>query len=151
MYIDFVRDFAALCAKIDAHDATISNLNSRAPNGERRRLLGVELAARGLGNFDRYNPPLRENLRLPDLACTSKIKFPPLYDYSANFALRMAEIQRAQAQKTAQMFSADWWEVQKVEDQRKAEEIAAREAKQEQQKLAEREEYYRKMRESQQG
>jgi hypothetical protein len=53
--------------RMAACDQEVSRINGSAPPLEHRRLLGVELAARGIDNFGLNDRPIVETLRLPAL------------------------------------------------------------------------------------
>ncbi len=58
-------------------DEECSRLNGTAPDGEFRRLRGVELAARGLESFSVSNPALTEAVKLPDWKNSDRLAWPP--------------------------------------------------------------------------
>ena len=51
-----------------AVDKEVSRINGSAPLGEHRRLLRVELTARGLKSFSTADPPIAKGVQLPDWA-----------------------------------------------------------------------------------
>jgi hypothetical protein len=63
----------------EACDQEISRINGSAPPLEHRRLLGVELTARGIDNFGLNDRPIAEKLQLPALVggYGSAIAWPP--------------------------------------------------------------------------
>jgi hypothetical protein len=54
----------------------VSRINGSAPPGERRRLLGVELTARGLESFSTTDPPIAKGVQLPDWAQSARMVWP---------------------------------------------------------------------------
>ncbi len=60
-----------------AIDQEISRVNGSAPNGEQRRLCGVELTARNLEEFNRYHPSVAKHVQLPELEHSYKMAWPP--------------------------------------------------------------------------
>ena len=58
-------------------DAECARVNAAAPPGEVRRLLGVELAVRGLTAFSRLYPSIADRVVLPDLENADKTLWPP--------------------------------------------------------------------------
>jgi hypothetical protein len=61
----------------EAVDEEVSHINGSAPSGEHRRLLGVELAARGLESFGTADPPIAKGVQLPDWAHSARMAWPP--------------------------------------------------------------------------
>ena len=55
----------------------VSRINGSAPPGEHRRLLGVELTARGLESFSTADPPIAKAVQLPDWAHSARMAWPP--------------------------------------------------------------------------
>lgn len=66
-----------LLQQAEAIDRDVSNLHRQAPSGEYRRLLGVELTARGLQSFSCEQPSIAANLKLPDWTRSDRLAFPP--------------------------------------------------------------------------
>jgi hypothetical protein len=60
-----------------AVDQEILRVNGHAPNGERRRLRGVELTARNLEEFNRYHPSVAKHVQLPELEHSYNMTWPP--------------------------------------------------------------------------
>jgi hypothetical protein len=58
-------------------DQKVQAVNAAAPAGEHRRLLGVELVARGLANFTISNPSLVKNVQLPEFENAGHMAWPP--------------------------------------------------------------------------
>jgi hypothetical protein len=65
-YPALVAELIEILNTAAAVDRECSALNGSAPDGERRRLKGVELTARGLDRFSIAQPTLAQGLRLPD-------------------------------------------------------------------------------------
>ena len=108
-------------------DKEISRVNGSAPEGERRRLAEVELAARNLESFSTADPSIAKAVRLPDWGHSVKTAWPPprLFD-SALFAPVPAD----------RRYSADWWQV-KEEEARAVQERQEREEKEREAKALE--------------
>ena len=115
VYGDMVHNLIDLFDRIEAFDRDkVDRINSCAPAGVSRRMLGVELAARNLTSFSAAQPRLIDNLRLPHPAETSTIIFPRPADNS--IGLMMAEAAAAMAQRLpAGRYSSDWAGVVKME------------------------------------
>jgi hypothetical protein len=60
-----------------AIDQECSHVNLAARAGERRRLRGVELTARGLEGFSFSKPALTEAVKLPEWADSGRLAWPP--------------------------------------------------------------------------
>ena len=60
-----------------AVDEEVSRINRSGPPGEHRRLLGVELTARGLESFSTTDPPIAKGVQLPDWAHSARTVWPP--------------------------------------------------------------------------
>jgi hypothetical protein len=58
-------------------DQECSRINGEAAAGEHRRLLGVELTARGLKNFSISDPSITETVRLPNWTQSDHMAWPP--------------------------------------------------------------------------
>jgi hypothetical protein len=58
-------------------DEEVSRVNGSAPPNEHRRLLGVELTARGLESFSTADPPIAKAVQLPDWAHRARMVLPP--------------------------------------------------------------------------
>ena len=58
-------------------DQECVRIDGQAPAGERRRLRGVELTARGLESFDRSCPSLAGSVKLPDWSHNGRMLWPP--------------------------------------------------------------------------
>src|SRR5262245_8430627 len=66
-----------LFARMKAVDEGCSRVNGQAAGGERRRLRGVELTARGLENFSISDPSIMETVRLPNWTRSDHMAWPP--------------------------------------------------------------------------
>lgn len=74
-----------------AIDREISQVNGSAPNGEQRRLRGVELTARNLEEFDPYHPSVARSVQLPELEHSYKMAWPrPPASIAAAYAAIMS-------------------------------------------------------------
>jgi hypothetical protein len=76
-YRDCVSRLIDLFQGAAAVDQKVQQVNSSAPRGEHRRLLGVELTARGLKNFSMSNPSLAKTVQLPEFADAGRMAWPP--------------------------------------------------------------------------
>jgi hypothetical protein len=65
-YPKLVARLVDLFESAKAVDEKVSRINGSAPPGEHRRLLGVELTARGLQSFSTADPPIAKAVQLPD-------------------------------------------------------------------------------------
>jgi hypothetical protein len=81
---EFAELFPSLTAQLcdlfrraEALDQECDRVNSEAPNGESRRLLGVELAARNLKSFSRSEPSVVAGVKLPDWLQSDRMIWPP--------------------------------------------------------------------------
>jgi hypothetical protein len=106
-----------------AVDAECERVNRDAPGGEPRRLLGVELAARGLSAFSIYQPEISERICLPDSQGDRMLWPPPPQLNPTIFAVPHPHDAR---------FSADWGEVRAQEEQAARDKAARDEADREQ-------------------
>ena len=86
-----------------AVDEKVSRINRSGPPGEHRRLLGVELTARGLESFSTTDPPIAKGVQLPDWAQSARMVWqPPRAFDPASFAPVPFD----------RRLSADWGQVQ---------------------------------------
>jgi hypothetical protein len=65
-----------LFCRANAVDQECSRINSEAPKGERRRLLGVKLTARKLESFGISDPSVIDALKLPDWTHSDRMIWP---------------------------------------------------------------------------
>lgn len=77
MYPNLTAQLCDMFQRAKAIDQECSRINGEAPAGEHRRLLGVELTARGLESFTRSNPSLMDAVKLPDWADSDRMVWPP--------------------------------------------------------------------------
>jgi hypothetical protein len=66
-----------LLIRAEEVDKEVSRINGSAPDGEHRRLLGVELTARDLERFTTANPSITQQLRLPAFDRGAELAWPP--------------------------------------------------------------------------
>jgi hypothetical protein len=72
-----VAQLIDLFERMKAVDKEVGRVNGSAPYGNHRRLLEVELTARGLDRFTtNYRPSIPENVRLPDFEESAKMVWP---------------------------------------------------------------------------
>jgi hypothetical protein len=76
-YPKLVAQLVDLFGSAKAVDEEVSRINGSAPPGEHRRLLGVELTARGLESFSATDPPIAKGVQLPDWAHSARMAWPP--------------------------------------------------------------------------
>jgi hypothetical protein len=110
-------------SRVTNHDQEVGRINGSAPAGEHRRLLEVELTARGLANFNRMTPSILEALQVPDFS-SGELLWPPPRRFDMSFVAPVPFNPR---------YSADWWRV-KQEEERAAQERLEREEAEEQAK-----------------
>jgi hypothetical protein len=72
-----VAQLCDLFQRAETVDQECLRINSAASTGEHRRLLGVELTARGLESFSFYNPSLTEIVKLPNWKHSDRMIWPP--------------------------------------------------------------------------
>jgi hypothetical protein len=104
-------------------DIEIARVNSTAPSGESRRLVGVELSARQLSAFSRLYPSIADRIILPDLENADRNLWPPppppapiippqpqdvrfTADWAVNRDQRL-RAEREKAERDRQQFEAD--------------------------------------------
>ena len=104
-YPSIVTKLVDLFARIVKADAEVDHINSTAPDGESRRLRGVELTARGLDHFTTINPPIARELRLPYPGETSRLAFPPA---QINFGVLVAEQVTNLVASRSAAYGPDW-------------------------------------------
>ncbi len=104
-YPELIAQLVDILREAEAVDKEVSRINIAAPEGEHRRLLGVELTARGLTAHSRTQPEIAKNISLPEWACSDRMAWPP----------QRPSIAAAYAASIAPGFdprySADWWKV----------------------------------------
>jgi hypothetical protein len=76
-YPKVVSQLIDLLRRTETCDREVGRINGSAPDGESRRLRGVELTARGLDHFNIANPSIPGRLRLPDWECSERMAWPP--------------------------------------------------------------------------
>jgi len=77
VYPNIVAQLVDLFDRMAVVDKEVGRVNGSAPNGIHRRLLGVELAARGLDRFTTTDKPsIQQNLQLPDFKQSAKMVWP---------------------------------------------------------------------------
>jgi hypothetical protein len=102
MYPNLTAQLCDMFQRAKAIDQECSRINGEAPAGEHRRLLGVELTARGLESFSISDPSLTEAAKLPDWTHSDRMAWPaPQAPLAAILAASMAAAPDAR-------FSANW-------------------------------------------
>jgi hypothetical protein len=76
-YPSLTARLSDLFRRAEALDQECSRINSEAPKGETRRLLGVELTARNLKSFSRSDPSVIDLVKLPDWTHSDRMTWPP--------------------------------------------------------------------------
>lgn len=76
-YPNVVSQLVSLFSRIRANDAALSDLHGSRPDGAKGTLLGVELTARNLSEFNRDQPSLTRDLRLPEWQESCRLAWPP--------------------------------------------------------------------------
>lgn len=100
-------------------DREVSRVNGTAPDGEDRRLRGVELTARDLDGFTRDIPSIAENLQLPEFEKSRRMAWPPPKPSLA--AMYATSMTAAQAQADPRRYTADWAAAVTADNARRAE------------------------------
>ena len=77
LYPSLMTQLCDLFRRAKAIDQECSRINGEAPAGEHRRLVGVELTARGLESFSMSDPSLTEAAKLPDWTHSDRMVWPP--------------------------------------------------------------------------
>jgi hypothetical protein len=98
-YPQTVATLLDLLARVADCERECSRIASMAPAGERRRLLGPELHAKGLTGFTRDMPSITRDLRLPDWKQPSRTAWPP------ERAREVATCEYPYSDR----YSANWW------------------------------------------
>jgi len=89
-YPALMAELIDLFRRAEAIDKEVSRVNGSAPYGEHRRLLEVELTARGLKEFTRDNPPIAPAVQLPEFEFSGRMAWPvPTTPWAAQFAASM--------------------------------------------------------------
>jgi hypothetical protein len=77
VYPELVTKVADLFTRMAECDREVLRISGAAPYGEHRRLLDVELAARGLESFTTANPSIAQTVQLPDWEQSDRMVWPP--------------------------------------------------------------------------
>jgi hypothetical protein len=77
VYQSLTVQFCDLFRRTEALDQECDRINSEAPKGESRRLLGVELTARNLKSFSRSEPSVVDGVKLPSWSHSDRMIWPP--------------------------------------------------------------------------
>ena len=72
-----MAEFGDLLTRMSICDRECYRVNASAPAGEPRRLVGPELAARGLERFTAADPSIMKELKLPDFEHSERMAWPP--------------------------------------------------------------------------
>ena len=137
-YPPIVTKLIDLFARIAKADAEVNRINSTAPEGESRRLRGVELAARSLDCFTTLNPPIARELRLPHPGETSRLAFPPA---QVNFGVQLAEQVTSMMASRSAAYGPDWAAAHAAENELRREDAARAQARIEQAAEKEKQDY----------
>jgi hypothetical protein len=87
---ELLAGLVALFREAEAVDQECMRVNGNAPANEPRRLVGVELHARGMTNYTSTQPSLSTTVRLPDYAHSDIMAWPvPQPHFAATFAASM--------------------------------------------------------------
>ena len=76
-YPKIVAQLVDLFGRAEAVEKEVLRINGSAPDGESRRLLGVEQTARGLERFTTANPSITLAVKLPDFERSTMQAWPP--------------------------------------------------------------------------
>jgi hypothetical protein len=127
LYPNVAKKLCDLFQRAEAVDKECLRVNGEAPTGEQRRLRGVELTARNLGSFSRYEPSILEAVKLPEWKHSGRMAWPPP---KAPLAVVLAA---SMTPPPDPRFSADWAAARerdnarrKQEEERRAKEEEAR-------------------------
>jgi hypothetical protein len=96
-YPQAIATLVDLLARVAGCEKECARVASIAPSGEKRRLLGPELHAKGLTGFTRDTPSVTRDLRLPDWQQSATTAWPPRTREVLTFAPGYARS------------PADWW------------------------------------------
>jgi hypothetical protein len=77
LYPGLAAQLCDLFRRTEALDQECDRINSEAPKGESRRLLGAELTARNLKSFSRSDPSVIDLVKLPDWSQCDRMIWPP--------------------------------------------------------------------------
>jgi hypothetical protein len=76
-YPKVVSQLVSLFSRIRANDLALSDLHGSRPDGAKGTLLSAELTARNLSEFNRDQPSLTRDLRLPEWQESCRLAWPP--------------------------------------------------------------------------
>jgi hypothetical protein len=76
LYPGLTAQLCELFHRAEALDQKCDRINSEAPNGESRRLSGVELTARNLEGFSRSEPSVVDGVKLPSWSQSDRLIWP---------------------------------------------------------------------------
>jgi predicted transcriptional regulator len=102
VYRGAIAKYVDLFTRMTACDRECDRVNVSAPAGEPRRLVGPELAARGLERFSAADPSIARELRLPDFEHSVRMAWPPPRP-------SMVAVFAATVPASNRRFSGDWW------------------------------------------
>jgi hypothetical protein len=131
LYPKVESQLVSLFARIATNDAALSELHGSRPSGCKGVLLGAELTARDLTEFNRDQPSLTRELRLPEFVESCRLAYPaPTTPASVMIAETVATIH------DGRRYSSAWPEMLKQENARRVAEEQNR-IEQEQRRTAE--------------
>ena len=99
-YPQIVAKLVGLLNRVACCERECERIAGTAPSGERRRLLGPELHAKGLTRFTRDTPSFTRDLRLPDWEQPATTSWPPQ---------RAREMLTFPLYAHKDRYSANWW------------------------------------------
>jgi hypothetical protein len=99
-YPQIVAKLVDLLNRVAYCERECERIAGTAPSGERRRLLGPELHAKGLTRFTRDTPSFTRDLRLPDWEQPATTSWPPQ---------RAREMLTFPLYAHKDRYSANWW------------------------------------------
>jgi hypothetical protein len=102
---ELLANLIGLFRESDAVDQECLRVNANAPANEPRRLVAVELHARGMNTFTASQPSLSATIRLPDYQRSDQVAWPVLRPN--DFAVAVAESMKPPRDIR---YSADWWQ-----------------------------------------
>ncbi len=104
-YPELVAELVDILHEAEAVDREVARVDIAAPEGEHRRLLGVELTSRGLKDFSRSQPSIAKNISLPEWEASDRMAWPPPRpSIAAAYAASITP-------PFDPRYSADWWKV----------------------------------------
>jgi hypothetical protein len=119
---ELLASLVGLMREAEAVDQDCLRVNALAPASEPRRLVGVELSARGMDAYTATQPSISQTIRLPDWQHSDTMAWPmPQPDFAATYAALTPVIRDIR-------HTADWWQAA-AQDATERRQIAERRAR----------------------